>query len=62
MAHQHGEAWLSPRVPFKQGIECSLEAGDEKVFDFRNSPPLPNSLLRSNREVRLAALLERVLS
>jgi hypothetical protein len=62
MAHQRGEAWLSPRVPFKQGFECSLEAGDEKVFDFRNSPPLANSLLRSNWEVRLVALLERVLS
>jgi hypothetical protein len=39
MAHQRHEAWLSPPVPFKQGFECSLEAGDEKMFDFRNSPP-----------------------
>jgi hypothetical protein len=62
MAHQRGEAWLSSRVPFKKGFECSLEAGDEKVFDFRNSPPLANSLLRSNWEARLVALLERVLS
>jgi hypothetical protein len=39
MAHHRSEAWLSPRVPFKQGFERPLEAGDEKMFDFRNSPP-----------------------
>jgi hypothetical protein len=62
MAHDRREAGLSPRVPFEQGFECPLEAGDEKMFDFRNSPPLANSLLRSNHEARRVALLERVVS
>jgi hypothetical protein len=40
MAHHRRQAWFSPRVPFKQRFERPLGTGDEKMFDFRNSPPL----------------------
>ena len=59
MAHHRSKAWLSLRVPCKQGFERPLEAGDEKMFDFRNSPPLADLLVRSNTEARLVALLPR---
>jgi hypothetical protein len=39
MTHHRSKAWISLRVPFKQGFEYPLDAGDEKIFDFRNSPP-----------------------
>ena len=39
MAHERREAWLSPRIPFKKGFQYSFGAGDEKMFDLRNSPP-----------------------
>jgi hypothetical protein len=39
MAHQRREAGLCLRVPFKEGFERPFEVGDEKMFDFRNSPP-----------------------
>jgi hypothetical protein len=39
MAHRRSEARLSLRAPFKHGFECPLDPGDEKIFDFRNSPP-----------------------
>ena len=59
MAHHRREAWLFPRVPLKQGFEYPCGAGDEKMFDFRNSPPLANLPLRLNDEARLVALLDR---
>jgi hypothetical protein len=62
MAHHRSKAWLSQWLPFKQGFEYPLDAGEEKMFDFRKSPPLPNLLVRPNYGVRLVALLERVLS
>ena len=62
MAHQRREAWLSPRVPFKQGFESPLGAGDEKMFDFRNPPPWANLPVCPNYEARRVALLEPVLS
>jgi len=39
MAHQRRKAGLSLRVPFKEGFERPFRTGDEKMFDFRNSPP-----------------------
>jgi hypothetical protein len=59
MAHHRSKAWLSPRVPFKQGFQCPLDPGDEKILDFRNSPPAAKLLVCSNYEARLVALLER---
>jgi hypothetical protein len=61
MAHHRREAWLPPRVPFKQGFESSLGAGDEKIFDLRNPPPLANLPVRPNYEPRLVTLLPRLL-
>jgi hypothetical protein len=59
MANHRREAWLFPRVPFKQGFEYPWGTRDEKMFDFRNSPPLANLPVRLNGEARLVALLER---
>jgi hypothetical protein len=59
MAHHRSKAELSLRVPFQHGFECPLDPGDEKMFDFRNSPPWAELLLCSNYEARLVALLKR---
>jgi hypothetical protein len=59
MAHHSSKAWLSLRVPFKHGFECPPDPGDEKIFDFRNSPPWAKLLVCSTCEARLVALLER---
>ena len=59
MVYHRSQAWLSLRVPFEHGFQCPLGPGDEKVFDFRNSPPAAKSLVCSHNEARLVALLER---
>jgi hypothetical protein len=59
MAHHRSKAWLSPRVPFKHGFQCPVDPGDEKMFDFRNSPPAARLIVCSNCEARLVALLEQ---
>jgi hypothetical protein len=58
MAHHHGKAWLSLRVPFKRGFQRPVDPGDEKIFDFRSLPPAAKLLVCCNYEARLVALLE----